>query len=185
MAASITSTIGGASSNSYLTVSEGTTLSEALLGTLVWTTATTDQRTRALIMAARYLDELDWVGERATITQSLAWPRKDAECGEKSYTASEIPGEITQAQFDIAEALLGDATLLSGTGKLDGELITGIPNSALKSARIDVLSVDFRETLPAASRNVLNALPHLKGLLGCLCLSGPASAYGTVRIVRA
>jgi hypothetical protein len=186
MAVTIVSTIGGATSNSYLTVAEATTISDTLLGTLAWTSATTDQQNRALVMATRLIDQLSWVGERASTTQALAWPRTDAECDELEYGSDEIPEPITLGQFDIAEALLGDPDVLTGRqGSLAGELVPGIPNASLKALRLDVLSLDFKnDSSGYVRRNILNVLPHLVDTFGCLCLSGPASAYGTKRVLR-
>jgi hypothetical protein len=74
MSASITATVGSASANSYLTIAAADTIAATMLGTLAWTTATTDQKTRALITATRGLDTLDWIGYRATETQALDCP---------------------------------------------------------------------------------------------------------------
>jgi hypothetical protein len=186
MAASIASTVGGASSNSYLSIADATTISETMLGTLAWTSATTDERTRALIMATRLIDQLSWVGDRTDTTQALAWPRTDVECDEIEYASDEIPEPITLGQFDIAEALLADPDVLTGRqGSLAGELVPGIPNASLRSLRLDVLSLDFKnDSSGYVRRNILNVLPHLVDTFGCLCLSGPASAYGAKRVVR-
>lgn len=185
MAASIISTVGGASSNSYLTVSAAQDIADIRLGTLAWTTATTDQKTRALISACQLLGQLDWIGSRATTTQALPWPRTGAECGEKRYTASEIPDELLEGQFDLAEALLTTPDLVSGNSSALAELIPGIPNSSLKSARLDVISVDFQQGGAPTRKNALTVLPHLANLFGCLCLSRAHSATGNIRIRRA
>lgn len=183
MPVTVTATAGASDANSYLTVAAASDLANAYLGTLAWTDASTDNRGRALIMATRYLDQLEWIGSRASTTQALAWPRNDAACGELSFAANVIPAPIRQGCFDLAEALLGDATLLSGTGAGNEELIPGIPNSSLKSARVDVIAVDFRDGGLPSSRNALNVLPGLRHTLGCLCTSFPVGT-GSVRVVR-
>ena len=179
----ITATAGSASANSYLTVAQADDLANVYLGTLKWSSATTDNKGRALIMATRYLDQLDWIGDRASTTQALAWPRTDAECGEWSFTSDVIPDPIRQACFDLAEALLTTPTLLSTTGPGNAELIPGIPNASLKSARVDVIAVDFKDGAVPSSRNALNVVPSLRQTLGCLCKSLPVGT-GTVRVVR-
>ena len=183
MPVTVTATAGSASANSYLTVAQADDLANVYLGTLKWSSATTDNKGRALIMATRYLDQLDWIGSRASTTQALDWPRTDAECGEWSFTAAEIPDPIKAACFDLAEALLTTPTLLSTTGPGNAELIPGIPNASLKSARVDVIAVDFKDGAVPSSRNALNVVPSLRQTLGCLCTSVPVGT-GNVRVVR-
>lgn len=184
MTVTVTATPGSASANSYITVATGDDLANVYLGTLSWSSASTDNKGRALIMATRYLDELEWIGTRATTTQALAWPRNDAECGDWSYSNSVIPQPIKQACFDLAEALLGSPALLGGKGAGNAELIPGIPNASLKSASVDVINVQFRDGGVANSQNALNVVPHLRQVLGCLCLSKAVGSAGAVRVVR-
>jgi hypothetical protein len=184
MPVTVTATVGSASANSYLTVAAADDLANLYLGTLSWSSATTDNKGRALIMATRYLDELSYVGARASTTQALLWPRTDAACGEWEFTDSEIPQPIKQATFDLAEYLLGDSNVLSGAGAGSSELIPGIPNANLKRARIDVIDVEFNSAGQAESKNALNVVPHLKQVLGCLCLSSQNASVGTIAVLR-
>jgi hypothetical protein len=183
MTVTVTATAGAANANSYLTVAQADDLADDYLSTLKWSSATTDNKGRALIMATRYLDQLDWIGSRASTTQALDWPRTDAECGEWSFSNTVIPDPIKQACFDLAEALLTTPTLLSTTGPGNAELIPGIPNASLKSARVDVIAVDFKDGAVPSSRNALNVVPSLRQTLGCLCTSVPVGT-GNVRVVR-
>ena len=184
MAVTVTATVDSASANSYLTVAQADDFANLYLGTLNWSSATTDNKGRSLIMATRYLDELKWIGEKASTTQALLWPRTEAECGDWSFTSSEIPQPIKQATFDLAEYLLGDGNVLSGAGAGSSELIPGIPNANLKRARVDVIDVEFNQAGQAESKNALNVVPHLKQVLGCLCLSSQNSSVGTVCVLR-
>lgn len=184
MPVTVTATPGSASANSYISVATGDDLANVYLGTLAWSSASTDNKGRALIMATRYLDELDWIGSRASTTQALAWPRTDAQCGDWSYSSTVIPQPIKQACFDLAEALLTTPTLLSGKGAGNAELIPGIPNASLKSASVDVINVQFRDGAVVNSQNALNVVPHLRQVLGCLCLSSPAGGGRAVKVMR-
>jgi hypothetical protein len=183
MPVTVTATAGSSSANSYITVATGDDLANVYLGTLAWSSASADNKGRALIMATRYLDELSWIGTRATTTQALDWPRLDAVCCERSWSSSEIPQPVKQACFDLAEALISAPTLLGGTGAGNAELIPGIPNSSLRSASVDVISVQFKDGGVPQSQNALNVLPHLRQVLGCLCLSKPIGT-GNVRVMR-
>jgi hypothetical protein len=183
MPVTVTTTAGASDANSYISTATGDDLANVYLGTLKWSTATTDNKGRAVIMATRYLDELEWIGARSTTTQALAWPRTDAACGEWSFASNVIPQPIKQATFDLAEALLSTPALLGGTGAGNAELIPGIPNANLRSASVDVISVTFKDGGVPASQNALNVLPHLRHVLGCLCISKPAGT-GAVRVLR-
>lgn len=184
MTVTVVATAAASNANSYITVATGNDLADIYLGTLAWSSASTDNRGRALIMATRYLDELDWIGSRANSTQALAWPRTEAKCGEWDFASNAIPQPIKQATFDLAEALLASPALLGGTGAGNAELIPGIPNASLRSASVDVISVQFKDGAVPNSKNALNVLPHLRQVLGCLCLSAPVGAGGSVRILR-
>lgn len=186
MAVTVVATAGAANANSYLSVAAADDLANLYLGALNWATASSDNKGRALIMATRYLDELSFIGTKASTTQALLWPRSEAACGDWSFTSSEIPQPIKQATFDLAEFLLGsgNSDALLGSGASSGELIPGIPNANLKRARVDVIDVEFNATLQADAKNALNLMPHLKHVLGCLCLSGAASGFGARPIVR-
>lgn len=184
MTVTVVATAGASNANSYITVATGDDLANVYLGALGWSSASTDNKGRALIMATRYLDELEWIGNRATTVQALAWPRTDATCGEWSFGSGVIPQPIKQATFDLAEALLSSPTLLGGSGAGNAELIPGIPNASLRSASVDVISVQFKDGAVPNSQNALNVLPHLRQVLGCLCLSKPVGAGGAVRVLR-
>lgn len=184
MTVTVTATAGSSSANSYLSVAEGDILANAYLGTLAWASASTDNKGRSLIMATRYLDELAWIGERASTTQALLWPRTAAACGDWSFGNTVIPSPVKQACFDLAEALLTTPTMLGGSGPGNAELIPGIPNASLKSARVDVIAVDFKDGAVPQSQNALNVLPHLRQVLSCLCLSKAVGSTGSIRVLR-
>ena len=88
------------------------------------------------------------------------------------------------AADDLAEALLGAPALLRGQGAGNAELIPGIPNASLKSARVDVISLEFRDGAVPNNQNALNVLPGLRQTLGCLCLSLPIGGSRSIRVVR-
>jgi hypothetical protein len=184
MTVTVVATAGASNANSYLSVAAADDLANLYLGTLSWASASTDNKGRALIMATRYLDQLSYIGDKASTSQALLWPRSEAECGDWSFTSSEIPQPIKQATFDLAEALLKDNTLLSSAGAGSSELIPGIPNANLKRARVDVIDVEFNSVQQAEAKNALNVVPNLLQVLGCLCLSKPNSAVGTLKVMR-
>ena len=84
-APAIVATAGSASANSYLSVASADTIANGMVGTLAWSTATSDDKARALITATNGLETLEWIGTRTSATQALSWPRTDATCGDKVY----------------------------------------------------------------------------------------------------
>lgn len=183
----VTATVGSASANSYLTVAGADSIAETMIGTLAWSTATTDNKGKALITATNGLETLSWIGERATTTQALSWPRLYADCDDKVVADNEIPREVELACFDLANALLDDATLLRSPGSSGGELVTGVPNKDLRRLKLDVLELEWKdfETPSTAVRvTPLTALPHLASILGCLTTSGTGSGRGRLCAVE-
>jgi len=154
MTVTLDATVGGANSNSFITVAAANTIAENMLSVTGWTTATTDDKARALIMATTDLQALDWVGTRATETQALAWPRTGAVINGREVADDIIPREVQQATFDLALSILAGATT---TGS--GDLVPGVPNGDLKRLKLDVLELEWRdEGLPSNRTTVYSQL---------------------------
>jgi hypothetical protein len=177
MAATIIATAGAADANSYLTLSEAQNYADRDVNNADWDNATDDQRTRALLTATRNLDLVGFVGERATTTQALAWPRKNFRTTEKTYTDTEIPAEIKQATWELANALIRDI-LITGQTAGSTSLIPGIPNSGLKRVKLDVMEVEWKPD-PSVQISPLKAISP--GLLNELVLNTPGSTIAVVR----
>jgi hypothetical protein len=110
MSTIIDATIGGASANSYVTLAEATAYFATRLYVDDWAAAASDTaREQALIMAARRIDEEDFIGYRASSTQSLKWPRLNAQKPDSFayYEATEIPQLVKVAQFEYALLFVG------------------------------------------------------------------------------
>lgn len=191
MTITIVATPGASDANSYLTVADADTLAEERLGTLTWSTASDTNKKKALVQATRYMDTLAFIGEKASTTQALLWPRTGASCGDKSYEDDEIPIEVQDATFDLAEGLLNDPGLISGQGvtpstATTGELVTGVPNADLKRLKLDVMELEWRTTTNSArfAATPLSVMPHLLSTLGCLTTSTIPGANGQIRLER-
>ena len=181
-APAIVATAGSATANSYLTAAGADAIADTMLGTLAWTTATSDNKSRALLTATNGLETLSYVGTRATTTQALAWPRTDASCGDKEIATTTIPREVELATFDLANALLSTPTLLQSTATT-GALVPGIPNRDLSRLKLDVMELEWKtNTAPSTTSPVtpLTVLPHLASILGCLTTSGTGGSIGGV-----
>jgi hypothetical protein len=186
--------LGGSTvDNSYLSVLEADAIAGTMLGTLKWSDPLIPlaQQENALIQATRQLETLGWIGTRAVAGQPLSWPRKDAQCSEKSYDATTVPREVELATFDLAEALLGNPALITGLGGAaasgTGELVPGVPNKDLKRLKLDVMELEWRDGASSGSaiKSPLSVLPHLVSMLGCLTTSTvPGGRSWMVPVVR-
>ena len=138
MAVSIDATAGGASANSYITLSEANTFVEAMIESTdvgKWTTGTDDSRNRALTAAAERLDRERFLGARATDTQARQWPRTGVRkpdtyvntyatgfpfrISEDYFTDTEIPDQIKRAQIELAVYLKNNTDGISLSGLND------------------------------------------------------------------
>ena len=78
MAITITATVGSASANSYLTLSDANAIIEGLVlddDVTAWDNSTTDNKNRALFTATQRIDRERFLGARVADTQALQWPR--------------------------------------------------------------------------------------------------------------
>ena len=150
MPSAIDTTISGANANSYLTLAEAETYFDDRLNISAWQDTDADNRTRALLHAAQRLERENWLGDRATTTQRLAWPRIGVAKVEE-YESDEIPQQIKDAQCELALHLLANGAA------------PGAGNSRVKSFSADGLSVT-REFA-----TIVGSLPEeIAGLLAAL-----------------
>jgi hypothetical protein len=107
---------------SYASVNDGDEYHEGHLYPVKWTSATTAQKTAALIMATRLIDaNCRFIGYRKTTAQALQWPRSQAPDVEAAvvrnplgpaYTSTvylpdnAVPKCVIQATCEQARALL-------------------------------------------------------------------------------
>lgn len=101
----LVTTPGSASANAYLTVAQVTAVADALFPPTSWgTTHDAEDLARAVVTATKQMDRLAWMGEPATTTQALAWPRlgvRDPHTGLDIDTAV-IPSPVLEATARLA-----------------------------------------------------------------------------------
>ena len=79
-ATSVITTVGGSTANSYVTPVEFQSYRDLnVLDADAFDGATPDRKIRALFKAANRLQRENWLGNRASDTQRLAWPRAGAQ----------------------------------------------------------------------------------------------------------
>ena len=121
MAISIDATVGGASANSYLTLTEANTIVEGLIlddDVTAWDSSSNDNKARALYTAAVRVDRERFLGARVTNTQALQRPRTGVRkpdtyintyatgfpfrISTDYFTDTEIPEQVKKAQVILA-----------------------------------------------------------------------------------
>jgi len=109
-------TVSGASANTYVTLAQADAYFDERLDSTDWTGATDNNKGKALVQAARRLDQIRWVSIKADADQKLQWPRSAAvdEDG-NTVDSDEIPQCIKDAQCEMALFML-DSDLLSDSG---------------------------------------------------------------------
>lgn len=155
----IIATPGGTTSNSYGTILEAESYFANHPDLEIWDESTDQEE--ALIWAAMRLDEYDFIGEPASTTQALKWPRVDDDIFDIDWGATEIPLRLKYAQFELALERIKEVA--SGTSSTESQ-----PVSSLKIGN----SVEVRYNTSGTSVDTsigLSGLPiqverHLRGL---------------------
>lgn len=161
MASAVVTTVGGASSNSYVSLADATTYFADRSDGADWG-SDTNQQTRALFTAIDYLDALPWIGAMLLETQSLQWPRVAVRPIERRpqqrirlgyetlagldglydlkgrlWVSTAIPQPIKDAQCEFALALVRNPAALAGAQEV-------------KRIRTGVVTLELQQESPIA-----------------------------------
>ena len=172
MALTITSTVGGSASNSFVTVAEMTTYCEGRLNASVW--VATPAQEPALVEATRELSMMDWLGLTVSETQALSWPRQyvpDPESPSGQYFAStEIPQRIKDATCELAlQFLKAGTTDISAASTTDGVI----------EKTVDVLTTRWAD--PRALKQGIKRYPSVYRFIRPLLAANPGVVVTLVR----
>ncbi len=175
MPAAINATLSSATANSYVTLADANTYFETVPNSSTWTDKTDDQKNRALISATRWIDSLNFLGDRCDNGQALKWPRNNYEIDRVELTCSVIPADIKYATYELARALANDTDAITGTTGT-----TGIYNQV----ELGELKVKYNKTSQTSGviNNVFDVYPWLQSYLGPYCMGGAANY--AVRLFR-
>ena len=120
----LVTTPGAPDANAFSSLEEAEGYMATLVHSAEWDTSTDDQKTAALIQAARWLGTLTWKGVRASFGQALAWSRR----GMVDQDGFEIPSDaiprcVKDANAEFAYRLLakdraGDAKVGVAVGSI-------------------------------------------------------------------
>lgn len=174
MAPTLNATLAGTAANSYQTVADATAYFSNTLFDAAWTALSADVKAQALITATTWLETLGYVGERATTTQSLQWPRTAQSSAGIKATAAAIPKELLVAQAELALALGTTPTAITGpTG-------TTTTTGPVKREKLDALEIEYHAPPFPDTGALLQRFRWLRPLVGTW-LSSP-SAQLTARV---
>ena len=175
MAATINATLKSSTANSYVTLAEADTYFETVPDSTTWDNKTDDQKNRSLISATRWIDSLNFYGDRCDNDQALKWPRNNYHVDQVELTCSAIPADIKYATYELARALANDTDAVTGnTGT------TGLYDQV----KLADLEVKYNQASQATGtvNNIFDVYPWLQSYLGAYCLGG--SGGYQVRVVR-
>ena len=175
MAATITATLKSATANSYVTLAEANTYFETVPDSTTWTNKTDDQKNRALISATRWLDGLNFYGDRCDESQALKWPRNNYHVDDVELACTSIPANIKYAQYELARALANETDAITGNKGTDG---------TYEEVKLGDMEVKYNTSSQGVGtiNNVFDVYPWLQNYLGAYCLGGSGSYQ--VRVVR-
>ena len=175
MAATINATIKGENANSYVTLTEANDYFDTSPDSSTWTNKTDDQKKRALISAARWIDTLVFYGDRCDDGQALKFPRNNYQVDGVELACSLIPQNIKYAQYELARALANDTDAITGTTGKEGNI---------SEAKLGDLAVKFSTSSQGTGsiNNILDVYPWLQSYLGAYMLGGAGSFQ--MRVVR-
>jgi hypothetical protein len=189
--ATLDATLAGATSNSYVDLAEADAIAANLPFAAEWAALTDDEKIDGLIVATRWLETLNYTGERCTSTQRLKWPRKDAECDGQVSDCSSIPYAIKEAEVILAWQYIQEPKSFPGFGGSAGD--SAPAGTYIKRQKIDVLEIEYDQfnsnqynddcsdcTLPA----ILQEFPWLADLLGCWLGTNSTGGNRLIRLFR-
>ena len=147
----VDATVGGADSNSYITVEEADQYFGNAFGKSAWGSASGDDKARLVITSSRYLDQyLDWYGEKSNPEQAMDWPRSGVYSGSSIVDSSTIPNRVRYAACELAYHLLQNGDLSFGNQTIDSVKL-GSMNVAFSAGGTD-------PGLPANIESLLQSL---------------------------
>lgn len=173
MAVAVIAVPSADNANSYIDVAAFDAYCNDRLNATAGTSATEDDKGRAVIEATRELDVLLWHGRRKTDTQSLSWPRQgvknpDAPHG-ADFPSNVIPKRVQEATAELALQFLKAGA--SDIASLD-------PNAGVIRKRVDVLETEW--AAPQQRKQGLARFPRVAQLIAPLI----ESTAGQIRLVR-
>lgn len=168
VAATIVATLKSETANSYVTLAEADSYFETVPDSSTWTNKTDDAKKRALISACRWIDSLNYYGDRCDEDQALKWPRNNYTVDEVELVCTSIPATIKYAQYELARALANETDALTGNKGNEGNI------EEIKMGQMEIKYARDSQGVGTVN-NVFDVYPWLQSYLGAYCLGGSGS----------
>lgn len=148
--------------DTFQTVAEAESYFAGRLYAAQWTGATTEDKEKALRMAARILSRQRYLGTITSTSQLLAWPRRGVVDPEgRPVPDSTVPAAVVEAQAELALRLLEDDLTADAEGSIkrvkagpvEVEYATGTPLRSLPDI-VTALIEPFLSTAAASASSV-------------------------------
>ena len=136
MPLTLVATPGAANANAYATQAAAITHAQYRVGGAAFIALTSDQQIQALVTAASDIDAIGdgvagFIGDRATATQSMEWPRD----------AGTLPANLVEANIELAMSY-APAFVTGYTGDV---LNPSRSDGTIKRKKVDVLETEWFE----------------------------------------
>jgi len=157
--ATVDATVGGTSANSYCTLAEANTYHGNRLHTATWDATGDADKNKALVWAARLLDEhMAWVGVKKDEDYAMRWPRASVY-DEDGYWVDDniVPQKIKDAQAEFAAWLI--ASDLTAEPETKGIRSTGVGSLRLE---VDKEDRDTFSTIPETVVKIVGVYGSLR-----------------------
>lgn len=193
----IISTLGGATSNSYVSGTTADQFAALQSWEAAWLAKTESERTIALLQAAKWLDTIDFSGTRcnpstdsSALPQMRSWPRSGVSCDGVEATCAFIPQAILDAQCLIAYNLVVNPEMITGTpggGGSGAQAGTFVSKQQLGDLVQEFSAYPSGDTggdscVDCSTPDVIAKLPWLKGLLSCWADVSTSSSKVLLRV---
>ena len=180
-------TLSGSTSNSYLTMATALQIAANMPGGGDWIAADEELTKFVIDQATRWLETLNYKGDRCKSSQRLKWPRNGAVCD--GVTSDVRASLIRSGSRSCVGVQYNSKPGLFPGGGSGGSAPTG---TYVKRQKLDVLEIEYDEFSNPESSScdtcgspaIIQAFPWLTDLLGCWT-SGISTGSGKmVRLYR-
>lgn len=178
--------LGGETSNSYVDLATAEAIAAMLPGGDDWIAKPQDEKELSLVSATRWLETLNYVGDRCSGTQRLKWPRSGAKavCDGVQADCTFIPNQLKEAEVILAIAYVDSPSSFPGAG--GGS--SAPSGTYVKRQQLGELSIEYAQFSNNVGSScddcdnpqIIQSFPWIDDLLGCWLNMGPSSGAGFV-----
>lgn len=168
---------GAEDANAYADVEDADAYAEYRVGGAAFVALTEDQKIQALVTAARAIDTIgdDFIGDRATSTQALEWPRTGTD-----YDDDELPDTLVRANIELAMSYV-PAFAAGYTGDV---LNPSRTDGMVKRKKIDVLETEWFAPRTTDATAIERFPDAVQQLLAPLVITETANDWGSATVER-